>query len=155
MIHNAFLYRGGGSDGPFIEGLPLGPTNCGFAAPLRYFSKKGSRKKETSTKPTRIARRITKANLILAFTSITLPIFLCPREESNPDYELRKLASYPLNDEGSLFQSLKSQKPFQRIYQRLFPFRFRQELSESALYFLKPVPGQEHSDIRPEPAPKV
>ena len=27
--------------------------------------------------------------------------FWCPREESNPYFKLRKLASYPLNDEGS------------------------------------------------------
>jgi hypothetical protein len=26
---------------------------------------------------------------------------LCPREESNFDYKIRNLASYPLNDEGS------------------------------------------------------
>ena len=31
--------------------------------------------------------------------SLTFP-FWCPREESNPYHELRKLASYPLNDEG-------------------------------------------------------
>lgn len=27
-------------------------------------------------------------------------ICLCPREESNLDYKIRNLASYPLNDEG-------------------------------------------------------
>ena len=27
-------------------------------------------------------------------------LFLCPRQESNPHYILRKDASYPLNDEG-------------------------------------------------------
>jgi hypothetical protein len=26
---------------------------------------------------------------------------VCPREESNFDYKIRNLASYPLNDEGS------------------------------------------------------
>jgi hypothetical protein len=25
---------------------------------------------------------------------------MCPREESNLDYKIRNLASYPLNDEG-------------------------------------------------------
>ena len=30
----------------------------------------------------------------------TLFCTLSPRQESNPHYELRKLASYPLNDEG-------------------------------------------------------
>ena len=29
-------------------------------------------------------------------------LFLCPREESNLDHELRKLASYPLNDGGDI-----------------------------------------------------
>ncbi len=30
----------------------------------------------------------------------------CPREESNLDYKIRNLASYPLNDEGLSTQSL-------------------------------------------------
>ena len=31
----------------------------------------------------------------------------CPREESNPYYEIRNLVSYPLNDEGAAFNLLK------------------------------------------------
>ena len=30
----------------------------------------------------------------------------CPQEESNPYYEIRNLASYPLNDEGKLLTKL-------------------------------------------------
>ena len=36
--------------------------------------------------------------------------FWCPREESNLDYELRKLASYPLND-GGVTECISESKP--------------------------------------------
>lgn len=66
-------------------------------------------------------------------------VFWCPREESNLNYKLRKLASYPLNDEGKrvMFdivrcfahagkgcESSKSDEPGKRFYHRFFLLRF-------------------------------
>lgn len=36
---------------------------------------------------------------------------LCPREESNLDYKIRNLASYPLNDKGKAHQPSEQKKP--------------------------------------------
>ncbi len=41
-----------------------------------------------------------------AVSNLQFPTW-CPREESNPHYEIRNLASYPLNDKGGIDYSLK------------------------------------------------
>src|SRR3989344_9215636 len=52
--------------------------------------------------------------------SLTFP-FWCPRQESNLDHELRKLAFYPLNDEGRIFEEyLQSNLSCNNIHQRMF-----------------------------------
>ena len=58
---------------------------------------------------------------------------LCPREESNLDYKIRNLASYPLNDKGYLLTSTiihsfaeksKSDDVGNDIRERLLKFHF-------------------------------
>ena len=41
--------------------------------------------------------------------------FLCPREESNFYYKLRKLASYPLNDEGEILLPYQNPASFASV----------------------------------------
>ena len=55
---------------------------------------------------------------------------LCPREESNLDYKIRNLASYPLNDEGNARIVLKPEDFFncvdeRRLMLNLFQYRFQ------------------------------
>ena len=56
--------------------------------------------------------------------------FLCPREESNLDYEIRNLAFYPLNYEGLLQPEL-----FQdNIKKRWFVFPFLKMFSDKCFH---------------------
>ncbi len=45
-------------------------------------------------------RFLTHAKQFACYSAIIV-LLKCPREESNLNYKLRKLASYPLNDEGN------------------------------------------------------
>ncbi len=78
--------------------------------------------------------------------------FWCPREESNPHYEIRNLASYPLNDEGvsttgilletgELDKPLKAEEFLQVIEKGIFKFSFFDDGRQCFFYFGRTTAG--------------
>jgi hypothetical protein len=59
----------------------------------------------------RILDKINSSDVVKTHHNFLKVSFWCPRQESNLHYEIRNLASYPLNDEGKLkFKKLKNQE---------------------------------------------
>ena len=70
-------------------------------------------------------RFLTQATQVACFGGIKVTtFFLCPREESNLDHELRKLASYPLNDGGNDECISESEPRRHQINESVFMFTF-------------------------------
>ena len=76
-------------------------TPCGFSVCIGMLHKMLAR----SSIPRRTSPRRAQGH------SFSLCSSLCPREESNLDHELRKLASYPLNDGGNTFLTVSEPEP--------------------------------------------
>src|SRR3989338_9040301 len=54
-----------------------------------------------------------------------LPIW-CPHEESNLNYYLRKVVSYPLNDEGNILCAIPNATPIISLLISVLPYRIKQ-----------------------------